>query len=267
MNTRPKNPRRRRVKLGCVAAGLLLLGAGPAPVAAEPTAVTVRVLSRDAKFIGTSMGGAHIVIRDVLSDEVLASGVTVGSTGNTKTIMHRASGRRARLTADDAAAFNATLELDEPRLIEVTAYGPLAQAQAANRVAAQQWVVPGRHLTGGDGWMLVMPGFAVDVLTPPAHSRLKDANTEIEIRANVVMMCGCPIEPGGLWDANAYEVRAIVRRDGEAAGTYELRYAGQTSQFAFNLPLTSAGQYDVTVYAYDAANGNTGLDRTTFFAY
>ncbi len=42
----------------------LLLAASAAPGWAEPTAVTVRVIARDAKFIGTSMGGARVTLRE-----------------------------------------------------------------------------------------------------------------------------------------------------------------------------------------------------------
>lgn len=232
---------------------------------AEPTNITVRVVSRDAKFVGSSMAGVRVTLRDTLSGEILASGTTTGSTGDTKLLMHESDGRRAVMVDENAAAWRTTLEIDEPRLVEVAAVGPLGQMQAANRVSATQWVVPGRHLDGGNGWLLELPGFAVDILAPPAHVKLTGAVTEVEVRANVVMMCGCPIEPGGLWDANAYEVRALVRRDGETIGSHALAYAGQTSQFATEIPVDLPGLYEVTVFAYDPANGNTGLDRTTFF--
>lgn len=233
---------------------------------AEPTEITVRVLSRDAKFIGSSMGGAQVTLRDAHTRELLATGLTVGSTGNTRSVMHADGGRRARLTDNDAAAYETVLDLVAPRLVEVEVLAPMAQAQAANRVTAAQWVIPGGHLSGGDGWVIEMPGFAVDILAPSAHSRLEGATTEVEIRANVVMMCGCPIEPGGLWDADRFDVSAIVVRDGVALGRHKLAFAGTTSQFSLRLPLTAAGLYDVTVYAYDPENGNTGLDRVTFFA-
>ncbi|MGE0483052.1 MAG: hypothetical protein AB7Q81_02835 [Gammaproteobacteria bacterium] len=232
---------------------------------AEPTNVTVRVVSRDAKFVGSSMGGVRVTLRDTLSGEILASGVTTGSTGDTKLLMHENGGRRAVMVDENAAAWRTTLELDEPRLVEVEAVGPLGQMQAANRVSATQWVVPGRHLDGGNGWLLELPGFAVDILAPPAHVKLQGAVTEVEVRANVVLMCGCPIEPGGLWDANAYEVLATLKRDGETVGSHALAYAGETSQFATRIPIDLPGLYEVTVFAYAAANGNTGLDRTTFF--
>jgi hypothetical protein len=245
-----------------IATALGALAAGP--VAAEPTDVTVRVLSKDAKFIGTSMGGMRIVLRDGQTGEILAKGVTAGSTGNTKRLMHSDGGRRAQLSDATAAKFDATLDIDEPRLIEVEAYGPLGQLQSAHRVTATQWVVPGAHLTGGDGWVLELPGFVVDVLAPPAHVKLPAGTGKVDLRANVVMMCGCPIEPAGLWDADKLQVKALVKRDGKKLATVDLPFAGATSQFATALPIDAPGVYDVVVYAHDPNNGNTGLDRTTF---
>jgi hypothetical protein len=129
-----------------------------------------------------------------------------------------------------------------------------------------QWVIPGRNVSGGDGWLLEAPGFVVDVLSPPAHVRIPGKVTAVPVTANVVMMCGCPIEPGGLWDADKFDVKAIVKRNGERIGEVDLAYAGTTSQFAGSVPVEEPGLYEVTVYAYDPGNGNTGLDRTTFIA-
>ena len=245
-----------------LAAALSVVAAGP--VFAEPTDITVRVLSKDAKFIGTSMGGMRIVLRDAGTGEVLASGVTSGGTGNTKLLMHENAGRRAKLSDASSAKFDATIDIDEPRLIELDAYGPLGQPQAAHRVTATQWVVPGAHLTGGDGWVVELPGFVVDVLAPPAHIKLGPDTKSVDLRANVVMMCGCPIAPDGLWDANKLRVKAIVKRNGEAIETVDMPFAGETSQFATKLPVKEPGTYEVIVYAHDPGNGNTGLDRTTF---
>ena len=236
----------------------------PAIASAEPTEITVRVLAKDSKFIGTSMGGMRIVLRDTQTGEILATGVTQGGTGDTALIMHENRGSRAVLSDDSAAKFTATLDLDEPRLVEAEAYGPLGQPQAATRVLATQWVVPGRSLTGGDGWVLELPGLVVDVLNPPAHIRVSQDAGGVDVRANVVMMCGCPIEPGGLWDADKLEVKAIVKRNGQHVSEVPLTYAGETSQFAAKVPAKEPGMYEVTVYAHDPRNGNTGLDRTTF---
>lgn len=231
---------------------------------AEPTRIEVRVLSRGAKFVGTSMGGAEVTIRDAETGEILARGVTAGSTGDTAKILKGGGGRHSPVSTEDAAVFRATLDLAAPRRLEVSAVGPLGQAQAANRAASTMWVVPGQHVTGGDGWLLELPGFAVDVLEPPAHQRLRGAPRTVAVRANVVLMCGCPVEPGGPWDADRYEVRAVVSRDGAVLREVPMRYAGETSQFSADLADLGPGAYEVLVYAHDPANGNTGLDRTTF---
>lgn len=231
---------------------------------AEPTQIEVRVLSRGAKFVGSSMGGVQVTIRDADSGELLAEGVTAGSTGDTARIMQAEGRRHDPVSSEDAAVFRTTLELETPRHLEVSALGPLAQRQAANRVSSSMWVVPGKHVTGGDGWLLELPGFVVDVLDPPAHQRLRSAPRTVRVRANVAMMCGCPIEPGGLWDASRFEVHAIVSRNGQRLREVALRYAGETSQFAAELEDLAPGTYEVLVYAHDPENGNTGLDRTTF---
>jgi len=235
-----------------------------APAGAEPTHVTVRVLARDAKFIGTSMGGVRVTLRDADTGEVLAQGTTAGGTGDTARIMKQDHKRGVPLATAGAAAFSATLDLDAPRRVEVTADGPLGSPQGATRVSAVQWVVPGKGLTGGDGWLLEMPGFVVEALAPPDRVTLDGGPQTVGLKAKVTMMCGCPIEPGGLWDANRYEVRALIRRDGAPSGEVPLAYAGTTSRFAGSLTVDRPGAYEAIVYAYDAETGNTGLDRVTF---
>lgn len=167
---------------------LLLVAAGLAtgPVVAEETPVTVRVLSRDAKFIGTSMGGAQVTIRDAETGELLAEGVTEGSTGDTGRLMGTPRERGAVVSTPGSAAFETVLDLDRPTLLEITAHGPLAQRQAAVSASTTRWVLPGKGLATGDGVVLELAGFAVDVLAPPAHSIV--AGQEVEVRINLVML-------------------------------------------------------------------------------
>ncbi|MBS3803686.1 MAG: hypothetical protein KGY54_04005 [Oleiphilaceae bacterium] len=238
------------------------VSAGPA--SAEDTEITVRVMSKDAKFVGTSMGGARVVLRDAETGKILANGLTTGGTGDTDKIMHTDKGRRASMVDDSAAGFTTTLDLDRPHLIEAEIYGPLAQQQAAQMASATQWVIPGGHLSVGDGWIIELPGFVVDVLEPAAAQKM--AATEVDsvtVSANVMMMCGCPITPDGLWDANQYEVAMTIMRNGEVIGEESMSYAGTSSRFSGEVPIDGAGIYDITVHAYDPHNGNTGIDRTT----
>lgn len=243
---------------------------GTAPTAAAQEAVPavatdleVHVISKGAKLIGTSMGGVRVLVEDADTGEVLARGVTAGSTGDTRHIMGTDHGRNAPLATGDGAAFTTTLELRQPRRLRFVAYGPLAQRQAANEASVTQWVVPGKHLTGGDGVLLEIPGFAVDALAPRTHSRLSGLPREVPVEANVTMMCGCPIEPGGLWNADGYEIGARVLRNGSPFAEIELPYAGAASHFVGTFQATEPGLYEITVYAYDPENGNTGVDFTT----
>lgn len=169
-----------------ILSALLLALAAAAPAAAEETAVTVRVLSRDAKFIGTSMGGARVTIRDAETGLLLAEGVTAGSTGDTERLMRAPRERGTELATPGAAVFEAALDLDRPTLLEITAHGPRAQLQSAVSASTTRWVLPGKGLAEGDGVVLELAGFALDVLAPPAHSVLADQ--EVEVRVNLVML-------------------------------------------------------------------------------
>lgn len=232
---------------------------------AVPTQVTVMVRAKDAKFIGNSMSGVLITIRNADTGELLAKGVTRGTTGDTEKTMNKPLQRGVPLSDEKSARFNATIDISEPTLLEIRGYGPLAQRQSAGTVSVTQWIIPGKHINSADGILLEMPGFVVDILAPPAHLQLSKDKLprKIEVRANIVMMCGCPVTPGGLWDANRFEVRALVRKNGKPDGEFPLRYAGEPSQFVGSLEEREEGVYEVTVYAYDPSNGNTGVDTAT----
>ena len=82
--------------LACLS--MLVLTGLPISATAEPTDLVIRVISEGGKFVGTSMGGAEIIVRDVRSGDVLARGRTAGSTGDTARIM--AGGPRGTPLAD-----------------------------------------------------------------------------------------------------------------------------------------------------------------------
>lgn len=237
------------------------------PANAVPTEIVVRVMSKDAKFVGTAVGGAQIVLRDAESGEVLAEGLTAGGTGSTPKIMTQPHTGRDALSDADAAKFSATLDLQRPRKITVSATGPMNPKQAAMTVTSTQWIVPGKPVNGGDGWVLELRGFAVSLIDEvPDQVKLAGSPRVIPLKAKVTMMCGCPTEPGGLWDANKIQVAAIVERNGKAAPAVSLGYAGQPNTFAGQIELKDAGEYVVDIYAYDPANGNTGVERITLHA-
>jgi hypothetical protein len=229
-------------------------------VGQETTSIMVRAHSKDAKFIGTSIGGAKVFVRDAVSGEILAEGITRGSTGDTGKIMQEPQTRGTRLTDENTAGFLAELEIEEPTFVTVEVIAPFSKKQASVRSSTQLWVIPGKNI-GGDGIVLDVPGFVVDILSPQTHERIPAGN-EVEIKANVVMMCGCPITEGGIWDAGQYEVKAIVSENEKESRAIELAIQEKPSTFSGKVNL-SAGNYQITVYVFDPETGNTGVDKTS----
>lgn len=234
---------------------------------AVETEVVVRAKSKDAKFIGTSMGGAKVVIRDSTTGEILSKGFTRGGTGDTAKLMKHPHKRHVALSDESAAKYTAVIDINEPRFVNVEVLAPFAQQQSVVKSSTQVWLIPGKDITG-DGIIVEIPGFAIDVLSPRTAEKIKLAQnpSTVRVKANVVMMCGCPIEPGGIWDSNQYEVETTIIKDGENIGSVPLKYAGETSLFHGDIEISEPGTYELIVHSYDPVTGNTGVDRTTFKA-
>lgn len=237
----------------------LIILLGPVLIYAQETTVMVRVHSKDAKFIGSSIGGAKIIVKDDATGEILAMGITRGSTGETDKIMQQPRKRGERLSDENTAGFLASLDISEPVFVTVEAIAPVNKRQAAVRSSTQLWVIPGKNIEG-DGVVLEVPGFVVDILSPQTHERIQQQN-EVQITANVVMMCGCPVTPNGIWDANDYEVSALISKESGEPVTVELEPLQKPSTFSGSISL-DPGNYEITVYAFDPKTGNTGVDKT-----
>lgn len=233
----------------------------PGFACAEPTEITVRVVARNAQFVGDLIDGAFITITDAASGEMLAQGITSGNAGNPKSTMQTARKRGEPMAAESDAKFAAILDIDEPRYLQVTAYGPLDERFAANRASATQWVVPGKNITGGDGWVLELPGLLVAPNLAASSVPLSKAAAGVVVEAEVMLMCGCPIKPGFFWDPKDYEVVAIVRRGDTEFGRIPLGYAGAASEYEAQFQTQLPGVYAITVYAYDSVSGNTGVGQ------
>ncbi|NOZ94712.1 MAG: hypothetical protein GXP47_08245, partial [Acidobacteria bacterium] len=154
-----------------LAIAILVLGAS-LTAQATPTTITVRVMAMNGKFLGTTMGGARVILRDADTGRLLASGLTSGSTGDTEHIMKTPHQRTFTYSTEGSAAFTAVIDIDRPTRVEVTATGPMANRGAANTVSSTQWVLPGKDVTGGDGWLLELRGFSVQVMAPATHIKL-----------------------------------------------------------------------------------------------
>ena len=243
-----------------IGAGFLAL-ALPAstPVFAQgvPTTVTVRVVSHDAKIIGSGVGGAHVSIRDAATGELLASGLQEGGTGDTNLIIREPHVRGATVfDTEGAAHFTAELLLEEPTVVEIFARAPLGAPEYQQvRATRTMLLIPGRH-ADGEGIVLELNGFTVEIRGPQALGEVWDGR----IRARVTMLCGCPTEPDGLWDANHFDVWAELVDDSGVVASTALDFAGETSMYEGSLPVGSlAPGMELRVYAADDGRGNFGI--------
>ena len=251
-----------RTTLACV--GLVTIaGALPETIQSQavPTKVMVRVTAHDAKIIGTGVGGASVTIRDAATGRVLAEGTQQGATGDTRRIMIEPRARGATVyDTEDAAGFLATIEIAEPTLVEIIAEGPLGTPHAVQRASKTMLLVPGKDVLG-EGIVIELQGFTV-ILESPSDGAPVPAGREFEIRANVTMLCGCPTEPGGLWNADNIEIVAMIRRGGEGGGgvlaTVPLVFAGQQNIYTTMATVDEPGRIEIQVLAMDPGKANFG---------
>jgi hypothetical protein len=247
-------------------------------MAMRETKITVRVQATGGKFLGDDIGGALVTIRDGQTGEILASGVTSGDSGSVVSDYSPDASQRAIVTpgrkptvqwllaAETTSRLDATLALERPTLLEVSAFGAVGGLQAAHRVTTAQWVVPGQHLTSGPGFVVELPGLLLQVLEPPTHLSLPSLPATVPLKANVTMVCGCPIAPGEPWIPTDFEVFAEIRRAGtKKRARVPLAFAGQTSLFAGSHEVRQAGFYEATFTAIQQSTGNTGTGQVTFF--
>ena len=225
------------------------LAAGAAQ--AQPTTIVVRARALDAKFIGTHVGGAQVMLTDARTGRTLASGTIEGATGDTPRLMVQPAARNAPLADADTAKFTAQLDLSEPTLVRAQVRAP-----AGMEASATLWILPGRNIEG-DGWVLTFPGLIVE------PSAVVGADRKAVVHAKVALMCGCPIEPKGLWDSANYTVTAELTRKGSDPIRFPLTYAGTKSEFAAPTPAAlPPGTWRLRVIAADATTPNAGVADT-----
>jgi hypothetical protein len=225
-----------------------------------PTRVIIRALADDAKFIGSSMGGMRITIRNAQNGALIARGITEGGTGNTHTLVRQPHSRYGSLSESGDAGFDTTIVLKEPVLAEITAYGPLDFPQSAAQVSTTQWLIPGQDISD-DGIILRIPGFVLT--THPDQQRVSLVNGEaaISFAIEMMMMCGCPIEPEGLWDSEPMEIKAELLFNGQQIQQSNLEYTGEPNWFSGEFKVQKMGSYTVRVVAFDPRTNNSAIDH------
>lgn len=217
--------------------GLLAMALGLAGTAvAESTRIEVSALAHGAKFIGDRTGGARITIADAETGAVLAEGITEGGTGDTQRIMKAKQPHWAPIVTEGAASFATTLEIEAPRRLAITAVAPMdAALEDQVRASTVTWLLPGKPLAGEQRVVIELAGYFVTV---------EEVNQEDGVSAiiDVGMLCGCPVMPGGLWDADRIHMQAILagskgRETAELKhleGTrYQVRFPGKVGERRF----------------------------------
>ncbi len=173
---------RKLLVLVTVLTGILSFGIA----GAVPTKLVVHAKSKDAKFVGTSMGGAKIVIKDSETGKVLAEGLTAGGTGNTQKIMKDPKTRFGRITGSGTAFYETSIDIDEPRLVTIEAVAPYGLKPKTVTSTTQIWLIPGKDITG-EGVIIEVPGFSVSAAAADSV-KLSGNKASIPIQARIVMI-------------------------------------------------------------------------------
>lgn len=233
---------------------------------AVPTKLVVRVKAKDAKFIGTGIGGALVLVKDHLTGELLAKGYTTGGSGSTDLIMKTPVVRGKSQVDAQTALFETSLDIKDPVLVDIEVLAPVNRRNAAVKGTTQLWLLPGKAIAG-DGVVIELSGYILDILTPNTHQLIPfDSLKEqsLDFKVSLTMLCGCPISKGGVWNADDIEIKAILKKDGVAGTEFPLTKLTGNNLYDGKLKITAKGNYELLVYAYDPKTNNTGLDRINF---
>ncbi len=152
-----------------------------------PTQVVVRVISKDAKVIGSGVGGAFVRIKNIETGKILAEGKHLGGTGDTDRLMVEPHRRGEILFgAAGTASFKAAIPLAKPTQVEIYAEAPLGYPQAIQKGSKTLLLIPGKHILG-DGVIIELNGLIVNAITPSSEKCVRRGE-EIEIRVEVKML-------------------------------------------------------------------------------
>ncbi len=240
-------------------AGLVLVAGLGEAAAQTRTMVRVRVVAHDAKIIGSGVGGARVWVRDPATGSVLAAGEHQGRTGDTRALVVDPVVRGEPIyDTEGAGEFTFELDLTQPTVLEFVAEGPRGYPHSMQRASKTMMIVPGEDVLG-NGIVLRLHGFIVELLEPGDAGAGSEA---VPVRVRIRMMCGCPLEPGGLWDADRLKVTARIYDGDDLVRESELGYAGETNIFAGQISLAGArpGQ-TLMVVAADPSRQNFGVSQ------
>jgi hypothetical protein len=233
----------------------------------RPTTILVRVVGHGSMVLGKDVGGARVIITDVGTKHILATGIQQGDAGDQNQIM-----RTPRLMEEPhyssrpAAAFTATIDLLHPTLVEVTAEGPLAYPASFQRASTTVWLVPGQDMTN-DGIVLHLYGYIVQIDHPQSGTPLI-AKDDVILRASVRTLSGALVRPHGDWDSRKIQIYGELMIGERILERLQLFYnherAGFEAPFFVPLPKDAPDGIILRVIAADPAGGNAGIGESKY---
>jgi hypothetical protein len=231
------------------------------------TTILVRVVAHGSMVLGKNVGGARVTITDVVTKQVLATGIQQGDAGDQNQIM-----RTPRLMEEPlyssrpSAAFTATFDLLQPTLVEVTAEGPLAYPVSSQRASTTVWLVPGQNMTN-DGVVLHLYGYLVQIEHPKQGEPLT-AKDDVPLRASVRTLSGALVRPHGDWDSRKIHIYGELMIGDVVIERLQMFYSGERATFEapFFVPLQKDAPDGITlrVIAADPASGNFGIGQSKY---
>jgi hypothetical protein len=232
-----------------------------------PTTILVRVVGHGAMVLGKEVGGARVTITDVVTKQILSTGVQQGEAGDQNQIM-----RTPRLMEEPhyssrpAAAFTATLNLLHPTLVEVTAEGPLAHPASSQRATTTVWLIPGQDMTN-DGIVLHLYGYIVQIEHPGQGEPLI-AKDDVILRASVRTLSGALVRPHGDWDSRKLHIYGELMIGNRVLERLQMFYNNDRATFEapFFVPLSQDAPDGMTlrVIVSDPAGGNFGIGQSIY---
>lgn len=233
-----------------ITALLLLL---PLNLMAGQSKLAVYVLAKDAKFIGDYTGGAEVTITHRETGQILAQGITTGSTGDTKKIMNTTI---ASQKIDKSSAFYlADLTIDIPTPIEIEVRGPMNYLQSMHHTSLSTWIFPDQKIRPV---VIEVPGYIVEGDYQLAK------NNQLNIAAKVRMLCGCNLSKQGNWRSSDVYVWAELHQGKNKLASVELAFDvnhKKDSRFVATFDIdnvTFLQQTELTLYARAKDGLHTG---------
>lgn len=236
-----------------------------APAWAADTNVSISVKAKDALFVGEAAGNAYVVVRDKRNGDVLAEGRTIGGSGDKSKIMGSDGYKRDTVLTDDKTAhFAFSLDLFEPTPVSIEASGPYGQMQSLVKSSTDYLLLPGKDYASGNGIVVELSGFIVDIMTPAINHTTKfKTDLTLPLQAQIAKLCGCHVDKSSPWPPERYDVEANVYRGDVFLASVKMDKLDQAGLYGANLKFQEPGTYRVMVTSFDAKTKESGVDSTT----